>query len=73
MKKTYGRRGLKKTGTVIPDHRGNKCEHCGKNTRNRDRLYCKICRYKLHYGRQVDAWGNPRITLEDFVNDPFYD
>ena len=68
--KTYGRRGFKKTGIVIPDHRGNKCEHCGKNTRNRERIYCKKCRWDLHYSRN---WYCRDMTLEDFVNDPFYD
>ena len=64
---------ISKKGTVIPDHRGNDCYHCGKNTRNKERLYCKACRYNLHYGRQVDAWGEPRMSLEEFVNDKFYD
>ena len=64
---------ISKKGTIIPDHRGNKCEHCGKNTRNKERLYCKVCRYNLHYGRRVDAWGKPQMTLEEFVNDKFYD
>ncbi len=66
--KTHGRRGFKKTGTVIPDHRGNKCQTCGKNTRNRERLWCKVCRYNLHYGRRHGF-----MSLEEFVNDPFYD
>ena len=60
----------KRTGTFIPDHRGNKCEHCGKNTRNRERIYCKKCRWDLHYSRN---WYCRDITFEDFVNDSFYD
>ena len=64
---------VSKKGTKIPDHRGNKCEHCGKNTRNIDKLWCKVCRYNLHYGRRVDGYGNQYIKFEDFINDPFYD
>jgi len=60
----------KKTGTFIPDHRGNKCEHCGKNTRNKERIYCKKCRWDLHYSRY---WHCRDMTFEDFVNDKFYD
>ena len=68
--KVYGRRGFKKTNTDIPDHKGNECERCGKNTRNRDRIYCKKCRWELHYSRNAHCGHD---TLEDFVNDPFYD
>ena len=42
-------------------------------TRNIDKLWCKVCRYNLHYGRRVDGYGNQYIKFEDFINDPFYD
>ena len=61
-----------KTGTVIPESYGVKCYVCERPTRSR-KLYCKKCRWELHYSRRVDAWGNQLICLEDFVNDPFYD
>tara|TARA_R100001463_G_scaffold55263_2_gene106682 strand:+ start:554 stop:763 length:210 start_codon:yes stop_codon:yes gene_type:complete len=68
-----GKYFISKKGTKIPDHRGNKCYVCKKNTRNIDRIYCKKCRYDLHYGRRVDGYGNKLIEYEDFVNDKFYD
>jgi len=63
-------RHISKKGTIIPDHRGNECQTCGKNTRNKERLWCKKCRWDLHYSRN---WHCGHETLEDFVNDPFYD
>jgi len=61
-----------KTGTVIPVSSGIKCYVCERPTRS-ERLYCKKCRYDLHYSRRVDGHGNRYIELEDFVNDSFYD
>ena len=61
---------VSKKGTKIPDHRGNACEHCGDNTRNREKIYCKKCSWDLHYSRN---WHCGHKTLEEFVNDPFYD
>ena len=66
--KVKGKRGFKSTGTHIPDHRGNECYTCGKNTRNKERISCKACRYKYHYGRRHGF-----MSFEEFVNDPFYD
>lgn len=60
----------KKTGTYIPDHNGNKCCVCEKNTRSLEKIYCKRCSWDLHYSRN---WYCRDITFEDFVNDKFYD
>ena len=59
----------KKTGTFIPDHRGHKCVNCGNNTRTLERIYCKRCRWDLHYSRNYHCG---HTTFEDFVNDKFY-
>ena len=61
-----------KTGTVIPVSTGVKCYVCERPTRS-ERIYCKKCRWELHYSRRVNAWGEQEICLEDFVNDKFYD
>ena len=70
--KPKGKQGFKPTGTYIPTSRGIKCLNCSRPTRT-EKLYCKKCRWEIHYSRQVDAWGNRLIELEDFVNDSFYD
>ena len=66
------KRGFKKTTTVIPINYKVYCYLCQKNTRSL-RIYCKKCRYDLHYGRRVDAYGNKYIEYEAYINDPHYD
>ena len=63
--------GYKKPSIVKPTY-GIKCYNCERPTRS-EKLYCKKCRYDLHYSRRVDGHGNRYMELEDFVNDPFYD
>jgi len=58
-----------KTGTVIPVSSGVKCYICSRPTRS-EKIYCKKCRWETHYSRRV---GSGAISLEEFVNDPFYD
>ena len=70
--KTLDSRGQKKTDTVITTSYGIKCYQCERPTRT-EKLYCKKCRYELHYSRRVDAFGNRYMELEDFINDKFYD
>ncbi len=65
--KPKGKQGFKPTGTYIPLSRGLKCLVCSRPTRT-EKLYCKKCRYEIHYGRRHGF-----MSLEEFVNDPFYD
>jgi hypothetical protein len=70
--KTPDSRGQKKTDTIIPTTYNIKCYTCKNPTRTL-RINCKKCRYDIHYGRRVDAYGNKYIEYEDYINDKFYD
>ena len=68
----------------IPKGKSRECYLCDSPTRilrkkngvsviSSEGLYCKKCRYDIHYSRRIDGNGNRYIELEDFILDPFYD
>tara|TARA_R110002074_G_scaffold348771_1_gene519241 strand:+ start:80 stop:316 length:237 start_codon:yes stop_codon:yes gene_type:complete len=71
-REAYAASTYKKTGKVIPQSYGVKCHLCEKPTRSL-KIYCKKCRWDTHYKRRVDAYGEPEMLYEEFINDPFYD